>query len=128
MVVVASAIYAVATIMDLGLTRSIVATAATATGLVPSFAHPQRTTTELLLVELGDGRPRLMLISHVDEAKPLGLTRLTIVDEDDVANPPRNREQPRQIILGCSVREISYIQTIVRHTLTLGFVADGSAV
>src|SRR5450830_1519103 len=67
--------------------------------LRPGFVHHERTSIHLVLVELGDGLRRVLVIHHFDEREPAGAAGRHVPHHPDVVHLAGLAEQLRELIV-----------------------------
>jgi hypothetical protein len=84
------------------------------------FVHGQPSSTELVLVKLGDGALCACGVAHLDKRKPTRLASRSIANDVDRAHLTGGREEDLKIGFGGFVRQVADVQLRV-HELLLHF-------
>jgi len=89
------------------------ATAAAATILARSrFIDGQRPSVEVLAVQGGDGRLRLLVVVHFDKAEPLGAAGVPVHDDLGGLDRAVRCEEVLEIAVGSAIRQVADIQLL----------------
>ena len=107
-------------------TATTAAAAATAAAeaafrLRPRFVHHQRAAVHLMLVELGDGLLRVVVVSHLDERESARAAGGHVAHHPDVVHLAGPAEQLRQLVLRGRIGKVADVESPA-HAVTYSWL------
>src|SRR3954465_10982692 len=94
-------------------------------GFRPGFVHDERATLHLVLVELGNGLLRVVVVRHLDEGEAARATRCHVPHHPDVVDFAGPAKQLGELIFGGRVGEVPDVESPA-HAVTYSCLSAAS--